>query len=221
MSDEPKPFESVLATARKLAAMAHDERANPGERTNAADMLAKHCERYNITPERLAPEVRKWRCVLVKSRYRDDPVRRDKKLAHFCRVCLWFVVGERRPSRMRKTEIELDTRGLKVKMGRLYSLEAEVTDLEYSEWQECFDHFAPYVVTALQELRAAAREARHALDLAIPAFCIKNDIKPETGSPDAEPARQPSLRELSALLAAKKAPAFRKSGKLTDKPLIS
>lgn len=222
MTEKPKPYESVLALARKLAAVADPANgATPGERENAAAKLAKLCEDHNLSPDRLDPAKRKPRELVVVTRWygQDQPPKRDAKLAEFAIRCLWNVVGEMREAHRVRDDVEMPTRGMAVKLRQCYSIRAECTDLEYSEWKDMWDHFAPYMYDHLQELRAEASQAKHALKMGVPTFCAKNEISlpPEARAKDAPP----SIATIGALLSTKRAPAMHKGKSLAASNLIS
>ena len=220
--DEPTPYESALELARKLAAVADPANgATPAEQETAATKLAALCESNGITPEALSPAARMEHDLYVISRYwdRDQPPRRDKKLAEFAMWCLYHVAGEFRPCRIIPTELEMPTRGLAVKMNQCFIIRAAVTDLEYREWSDFFEHYATYMIEHPAELRAAARMAAHASKVAVGTFCHVNKI---TLPPDAqaEPKR-PGMKDLSAIFGTRAAPAFQRGGKLASSNLLS
>lgn len=221
--DEPTPYESALDLARKLAAVADPANgATPAEQETAAAKLAALCESHGITPEALSPAARQPKELDVISRYwrKDQPPRRDKKLAEFAMWCLYHVVGEYRPCRIIPTEIEMPSKGLgRIPMAAHYAIRAEVTELEYREWSDFFEHYATYMIEHLAELRAAERMARHASKVAVGTFCHVNKI---TLPPDAQAKpKRPNMKDLSAIFGTGKAPAFQKGGKLASSNLLT
>jgi hypothetical protein len=219
-----KPYESLLRKARGLIALADPANNAPeGERQSAQKTLDELVARYGLDLSALDESKREWHTLLVKTRFRDQTPRPDKQLALFARVCLAYVLEHfERPFRIFITEEEIPTRGLTIKMRRLHAVEAMVTNEEFHDWRDCFEHYAPDLYELLRKRRAAVREAKSALDHTWSAFCDTNDIIPPL--PVATRPKDPSLNQrLAAMLAAKGIQAsatWSKSGKLTDKPLL-
>lgn len=220
-----KPYESLLRKARGLIAMADPaNNATESERLAAQTALDQLVARYHLDLSALDESKREWRTLHVKTRFRDQTPRPDKQLALFARVCLAYVLEDfQRPFRIFITEEEVPTRGFTIKMRRLHAVEAMVTKDEFDDWRDCFNHYAPDLYELLRERRAAVREAKSALNHTWSAFCDTNDIIPPL--PEDTRRKRPSFnQQLAAMLAAKGIQAsasWSKSGKLTDKPLLS
>lgn len=211
-----RPFESVLARARKFAAIiAADSGAAPAEVETAQKALDELTATYGLTDEDVAPEHRHPKSVIVRSRYREHKPRRDKDLALFCRVCLWYVVGELRDSIQRKTEIELPSKGLSVKLAPVFEIEASVTDREFWEWKDCFDHYAPDFVDHIADLREAQKQAAFNLKNGWAVFCEDNGVVPPLPKSTRQPSMDEALRAL-CMPGAKKVSSWQRGRKLPE-----
>lgn len=216
-----KPYESILATARKLAAIAEpSNNAAPAEIEAASKALAALIERYDLKPEDLDESRRVWQALICKSRFKDQPPRIDKNLAMLARVIFAYIVGDMgRRVRIYKTEIELPMRGLAVKMKSVLACEAECTDLEYNEWRDCFEHYAPAFIEANDELRREASLAASAYKFAWSNFAVDNDITPPM--PESPP---PTLKESLRNFGMKKPPIiapWQRGPKLANSNLLA
>lgn len=181
---------------------ASDNGASDGERSNAQAALAAHCARYGITPESLGESSRRLRTIICKSPFKYQKPKKDLDLARLCVQIFRYVVGDSsREVRSSYTEIDLPCRGLKIKLVKVYQVSAPVTDLEYEDWKECFEHYAPDFIETMDELRAAASRAAAARKHGFPGFIHKHDLFP----PDAKEGkrRKASAGLIAALLAAK------------------
>lgn len=222
--DQPKPYESALELARKLAAVADPANAaTPAERETAATKLAALCDLHSITPAALSPEARTMQELDVLSRYwrKDQPPTLDKKLADFAMWCLFHVVGELRPCKVVRREVEMPMKrgAIKIPMRLHYAIRAEVTTLEFEEWRDYFEHYATYMIEHLANVRAAERQARHDCKIAVGAFCARNNISlPESAQ---DKPKRPTIKDMAAFFGAGKAPAFQKTGKLASSNLLS
>lgn len=209
-----KPFNGVLVRARKLAAIiAPDSGAAPAERDTAQKALDALVEEWNLKADDVAPEHRQSKSVIVRSRYREHKPRRDKDLALFCRVCLWYVVGELRDCIQRKTEIELPSKGLRIPMAPVFEVEASVTDREFWEWKDCFDHYAPDFVDHIAELREHAKQAAFNLRNGWAVFCEDNGVIPPLPTPTKKSSLEDKLRAL-LMPGAKKVSPWQRGSKL-------
>lgn len=216
-----KPYESILLKARKLAAMADPANgAAPAEIEAAEKALAELVARYHIKPDDLDESKREMRLLICKSRFRDQPPKLDKNLAYFARVCFAYIVGDiNRKTRIFQTEIELPTRGLAVKMRQVHAVEAFCTECEYSEWKECFEHYAPDFIEMNDELRREKAQAAFNFKHSWSNFCGENDIMPPL--PDApEPTLADKLKAMSLPKAPKVSP-WQKGGKLAGSNLLA
>lgn len=215
-----KPFESILARARKLAAMADPANgASPQEQETARVALEELRERYDLKPEDIDEASRERRGFVAKSRYRDQKPRLDKNLAMMARVCFAYVVGDiTRKVRIVKTEEEVPTRGFSIKTRAVYFVEADCTLREYDEWRDCFDHYAPDFIEMNDERREALKQAKYEYENAWAHFCGENDIVPPL--PESPP---PSMAQMLRELGAKRAPKVAPWGraKLTESNLLT
>ncbi len=207
MLEDIKQYESAIARAHKLAALAFAASAAPGESEAAKRKLAEHMEKYHLTPNDLEIASRKKQWFRVVGDHRYDPVKRDKKLAHFAALCLWYVVAEKRPYKIYPDEMEMPSKGLKIIMKPHYSIEAETTAVEYADWKNCFNYYFPHFTEHLDRVRADLRAAKYAAEVAVPAFCTRNEILPPIDPTDEN--RPASIRDLVALIGAKKVGGFR------------
>lgn len=82
----------------------------------------------------------------------------------------------------------------------IYVLRAEVTDLEYDEWRDCFHHYAEDFWESSLELKQQAKIATRAAKMALEGFVNQHGIFPP--SPERSGKGDLSPDELAALIAA-------------------
>lgn len=199
-----KDYDSILAKARKLAALAGDTAATDGERDNAQRMLEAHCLRYGITAERLAVSARRQRqleCIVPGRSFK--PVRSMDLLYLACQ-CLWFVIGEKRDVFKSSDEVFRTVkkkRGLAEEKGfQIYVAKAQVTDLEFDEWRACFHHYAADFWLSVEDLKVQAKIAAKAVKMALSGFVHRHGIFPPSTKDEKEEPLSPE--KLAALIAA-------------------
>lgn len=166
-----KDFDSILAKARKLAALADEASgATDGERENAAWMLREHCDRYGISKESLSTSARKvFALPLVPDpRYREvgrDDLRPERHRDWLSLgVHTWmFVCGEpleQRPLSPRKTDWFTPRRKKDEKVWQIWELVGDMTAMEFDDWRACFYHYAPAYADGLRRIRAQMKAIR-------------------------------------------------------------
>lgn len=164
-----KEFESILAKARKLAALAQDKTASPGERDNAQRMLEAHIARHGITQESLAENVKQLRGLFVVAPHHHSKPGLNDGLRVIGSNLFWYVVGDvKRDVWFRSVSLPDDmkprnppTAGKKTHT-RVWFLSAECTALEHEDWVACFYHYAPLFLEAQAELKRKMAQIRRA-----------------------------------------------------------
>lgn len=197
-------YESTLAKARKLLALA--TRGVGGEAANARALLDAHLQRHGLTLEALADAKRTMRELKCVSRFKKDKPSRNLDLVRLAVQVLKHVTGDgKRRFRVIKGEIFIPQRGLKAdKSYRIYLVGAEVTELEWQDWFDCFDHYAPDFLALQTELIERRRTATLAAKMALSGFCHRYDIFPPSES-EREEGEEISPEKAAALIAAMRA----------------
>ncbi len=198
-----KDFESILAKARKLAAMVDAASgASDGERANAERMLREHCERYDIKPESLSQSARQERTLLLvpDPRYREigpDDLKPslDRGLVGLAVHTWMYVTGEQlqqRPIFTRRTDFWTPRRKKDDKCWTVSEAVVEATPMEFDDWRDCFYHYAPDFVQGQARLKANLKAIQKAVANYRSAFVNAHDLF----APD-EPisTHKPSLAE--------------------------
>lgn len=206
MSDS---YEPALVKARKLAAMADPTNGGArGEVENARRALKALCDRHGITPEKLAQSSRRRRQLPVVVKSAMWKPKQDMELTRLAVGLLRFVLDESGKG-VRDFEVwdgeclqpvpikERNGKGTKG-VRKIYVVSAMLTDLEFENWRECFDHYALQFVAAAKELNAALARARRARKALANAFANKYHLFPS----DAEEGGSLSTEQLQALLEA-------------------
>jgi hypothetical protein len=196
-----KEFESRLATARKLSALANPANGGlPGEIDNARRMLAQHLEKYGLTPEMLSTQDRRRRDIECISLLRGQKPVCNLDLVRLAKQCLAFVVGENRAVYYHKADHFTPQKGPKPdKRWRIYIAEAEVTELEYEEWRACFQHYVLDFLASKEDLKQKVKLAQAACKVALEGFIHRHQIFPPSSQ---RAAKGLSPDELAALIAA-------------------
>lgn len=99
-------FDSILAKARKLAALADPANGgSEGERENAQRMLEAHLQRHDIALEGLQAERIARRELIVRTNRKTDKPGLHAKLRVLAINLFWYVVGDsKRPVFYRKAK---------------------------------------------------------------------------------------------------------------------
>lgn len=198
-------FESILAKARKLAALAAaDSGAEEGERANAQRMLEEHLTRHDITLEALKQQQIKRREMDVCSLRKTDKPCLHVKLRNLAVNLFWYVVGDsKRAVYYRRGEVYRPTRGPGPDQTfRVWVVLADCTELEFEDWKACFYHFAPAYLDSEAELRNNIKALQKALKSMLGIFVNKHHILP----PDAKQCRkEPTMEEMLAAMIARQA----------------
>lgn len=84
---------------------------------------------------------------------------------------------------------------------RIYVIEAEVTDLEFEEWRDCFHHYAADFWETAEDLKREARAAAKAAKMALTGFVCRHGIFPPEED-DGKEDKPMSPERLAALIAA-------------------
>lgn len=138
-------FESARMKALKLAALA--SRGVGGEAEVARRKLAKHLEAHGLTLEMLSVTTRSERmlhCVVDLNK-----ATKDTGLVKLAGQCLGYVLNE--------SALQYSSRVVKLGKRSCYVVKAELTDLEFEDWTNCFCHYAPLFVASRKNLQAALR----------------------------------------------------------------
>jgi hypothetical protein len=202
-------FESILAKARKLAALAAaDSGAEEGERATAQRMLEEHLARHDITLEALKQQQMKRRELDVCTLRRTDKPGLHAKLRSLAVNLFWYVVGDsKRAVYYRKGEVYRPTRGAGPDQTfRVWVVLADCIELEFEDWRACFHHFAPAYLDSEEQLRRDIKALQKALQKALKSllgiFVNKHHILP----PDAKQcSKEPTMEEMLAAMIARQA----------------
>lgn len=138
-------FESARMKELKLAALA--SRGVGGEAEVAQRKLAKHLEAHGLTLEMLSVSTRSERmlhCVVDLNK-----ATKDTGLVKLAGQCLGYVLNE--------SALHYSSRVVKLGKRSCYVVKAELTDLEFEDWTNCFCHYAPLFVASRKNLQAALR----------------------------------------------------------------
>lgn len=184
-----KDFDSILAKARKLAALADAQSgAAEGERENAERMLREHCERYGIKPESLSLSAREEHCLLLvpDPRYREigpDDLKpsRNRGLITLAIHTWMYVTGEdikQRRMGVRKTDFWTPRRKKDDRAWPVFEAVVEATPMEFDDWRDCFYHYAPDFLIGQSDLRANLRALKKAVANYEGAFVNAHDLFP-------------------------------------------
>lgn len=142
MSDE---FESAHMKALKLAALA--SRGVGGEAEVAQRKLAQHLEAHGLTLEMLSESRRSERmlhCVVDLNK-----ATKDTGLMKLAGQTLGYVLND--------SALHYSSRVVKLGRRSCYVVKAELTDLEFEDWTNCFCHYAPLFVASRKNLQSALR----------------------------------------------------------------
>lgn len=172
-------YESARMKALKLAALA--AQGVDGERENAQRMLDAHLKKHGLTLQGLIGGERRERGfdAIVRG-YQCYPPKLDRSLAKLAGQCLRFVCDSDDVNVfLRKDEIEVPAkRGLGWKMVKVWHVFANVTDDEFDDWRECFDHYARHLMDTMDELREAESAARRAAKMGFSMFIHEHELFP-------------------------------------------
>lgn len=195
--------ESILVKARKLLILSQE--GVGGERANALRAFNQHLKRHGLTIDDIDDTVRTAQEMECVSRYDEKPTR-NIEMAKLAIITLRYVAGDPdRDFHIMKGEKFFPVRGLKPDRScRIYLVRAEVTRLEWRDWRDCFEHYAPDFLELQEKLNRQRLAAHRAAKAAFSGFVNKHQIFPPTKESSEEGGKADPAR-LAAVLTAMRA----------------
>jgi len=175
-------FESARMKALKLAALA--TRGVGGEAEVARRKLAEHLERPGLTLDMLSVSARSER--MLHCTVDLNKATKDIGLMKLAGQCLGYVLND--------SALHYVSRVVKLGKRSCYVVKAELTDLEFEDWTNCFCHYAPLFVASRKNLQAA-------LKACFLGFIHKHKVFAQRPD-DADDGKPLTPAQLAALLAA-------------------
>ena len=203
-----KDFESIIAKCRKLAALADPNNGGaPGEIAAAQEKLRALMLAHNLTPADFDPAHRESFSLLCVSRTPGAKPVKERKLVNLAIHCLAMVLDSWSVSLpFRLVDYYEEQKGNKPpKLRRVYSVQATLTEAEFLEWRECFEHYVDAFLSTMAALRKQARAAAAAVKKGHAGFIIKHSIFPSSPRPGDDVTKPLSEDEAASIYAAMEA----------------